>query len=102
MSVNQNQPLSEMTGSQRLVRVLIYSILIFFAVIFLIPVYMVLVTSVKSFDQVSLSTMWNFPTQITFEGFREAFSKLAPNLRNSVALVGPATAISAMLGSLNG
>jgi glucose/mannose transport system permease protein len=102
MSANQSQPLSKMTGSQLLVRVLIYSILIFFAIIFLIPVYMVVVTSVKSFDQVSLSTMWNFPTSVTLDGFREAFSKLAPNLMNSVALVLPATAISAMLGSLNG
>ena len=102
MSANQSQLASEMTGSQLLVRVLIYSILIFFAIIFLIPVYMVIVTSVKSFDQVSLSTMWNFPTSVTLDGFREAFSKLAPNLMNSVALVLPATAISAMLGSLNG
>jgi glucose/mannose transport system permease protein len=63
---------------------------------------MVLVTSVKSFDQVSLSTMWNFPTQVTMDGFREAFEKLSPNLMNSFALVGPATLISAMIGSLNG
>jgi glucose/mannose transport system permease protein len=103
MSANQTIVGSSEDSIQRmLVRMLIYAILIFFAIIFLIPVYMVLVTSVKSFDQVSLSTMWNFPTQVTLDGFREAFSKLAPNLRNSIALVGPATAISAILGSLNG
>lgn len=103
MSANRSQlAASEMTWQSQLGRGVIYFILILFAVIFLIPVYMVLVTSVKTFDQVSLSTMWNFPSQVTLDGFREAFSKLAPNLRNSLGLVGPATAISAMLGSLNG
>jgi glucose/mannose transport system permease protein len=63
---------------------------------------MVLVTSFKSLDQVSLSTMWNFPTQFTLDGFREAFDKLSPNLLNSLLLVIPATLISAVIGSLNG
>jgi glucose/mannose transport system permease protein len=82
--------------------VAIYAILIFFAILFLIPVYMVLVTSFKSFSQVSLSTMWNFPTEFTLEAFAEALNKLMPNLLNSFALVVPATAISAAIGSLNG
>ena len=93
---------AENDWTKLLLRGLIYFILILFAVLFLIPVYMVLVTSFKSFEQVSLSTMWHFPTEITLDGFREALSKLLPNLRNSAALVLPATAISAMLGSLNG
>jgi len=85
-----------------LVRIGIYALLIFFAVLFLLPVYMVLVTSFKSFDQVSLSTMWHLPTKISFEGFESALEKLSPNLMNSFALVIPATIISAMIGSLNG
>ena len=87
---------------RRLLRVVVYGLLIFFAILFLIPVYMVLVTSFKSFDQVSLSTMWNFPTEFTLEGFREAFDKLSPNLLNSLTLVIPATLLSAIIGSLNG
>jgi glucose/mannose transport system permease protein len=85
-----------------LVRVLIYGLLILFAILFLLPVYMVLVTSFKSFDQVSLSTMWNFPTEFTLDGFREAFDKLLPNLMNSIVLVVPGTVFSAIIGSLNG
>jgi glucose/mannose transport system permease protein len=88
--------------TRQAVRVAIYATLIFFAILFLIPVYMVLVTSIKSFDQVSLSTMWQFPTEFTLEGFAEALEKLAPNLLNSFLLVVPATAVSAMIGSLNG
>lgn len=85
-----------------LVRIAMYATLIFFAILFLIPVYMVLVTSFKSFSQVSLSTMWNFPTELTLDAFKEALDKLLPNLLNSFALVVPATVISAMIGSLNG
>lgn len=83
-------------------RVLIYAALIALSVLFLIPVYMVLVTSFKSLDQVSLSTMWEFPTAFTLDSFRDALEKLAPNLGVSLFLVVPGTAISAILGSLNG
>jgi glucose/mannose transport system permease protein len=87
---------------RQLVRAATYALLILFAILFLLPVYMVLVTAFKTFDQVSLSTMWNFPTEVTLAGFAEALDKLAPNLMNSFVLVVPATAISAIVGSLNG
>lgn len=90
------------TGSYLFRRGLVYFTLIFFAILFLVPVYMVLVTSFKSFSQVSLATMWNLPTEITLEGFQEAFSKLSPNLLNSFRLVLPATLLSAFIGSING
>lgn len=95
-------PLISRSTQRRMLRVVVYGLLIFFAILFLIPVYMVLVTSFKSFDQVSLSSMWNFPTRFTLEGFREAFDKLSPNLLNSLTLVIPATLLSAIIGSLNG
>lgn len=84
------------------VRILVYALLIIFAAMFLIPVYMVLVTSFKSIDQVNLTTMWAFPTNFTLDSFTRAFERLAPNFVNSVLLVVPATAISAILGSMNG
>lgn len=83
-------------------RVVIYAVLVIVAALFLLPVYMVLVTSFKSIDQVSLSTMWNFPTNFTIESFTRAFERLAPNFGTSVLLVVPATVLSAMLGSMNG
>jgi glucose/mannose transport system permease protein len=46
--------------------------------------------------------MWQLPSSISFEGFIEAFFKLAPNVLNSFYLVIPATLISAILGSMNG
>lgn len=86
----------------RVSRVLIYAALIIFAAAFLVPVYMVLVTSFKSIDQVSISTMWNLPTSFTLDSFQRALDRLLPSFINSLLLVVPATAISAALGSMNG
>jgi glucose/mannose transport system permease protein len=83
-------------------RIVIYTLLVIVAVIFLIPVYMVLVTSFKTLDQVNLQTMWNLPTNFTLDSFTGAFERLAPNFMNSLLLVVPATILSAVLGSLNG
>jgi glucose/mannose transport system permease protein len=96
------QPAAKHTLRRYFIRGWIYFLLILFAILFLVPVYMVLVTSFKTFDQVSLSTMWNFPTEFTLEGFREALEKLSPNLVNSILLVVPGTLISAFIGSING
>src|SRR6056297_3174534 len=79
-----------------------YAILILFASFFLIPLYVLLITSFKSFAEVSVDTMWNLPSDFSLGGFMEAYKKLAPNILNSFYLVIPATIISAMLGSLNG
>src|SRR5699024_9956648 len=83
-------------------KVIKYMILILFAVIFLMPVYVIIVTSLKPLDEVSLATMWSLPTAIDFSSYTEAFSKLAPNLMNSIYLVVPATLLSALLGAMNG
>ncbi len=94
--------IAPMNWERTLSRGLIYVVLLIFAAIFLLPVYMVLVTSFKSIDQVNISTMWTLPSAFTLESFKEAFSELAPGLSNSLVLVVPATVISAAMGSMNG
>nr|WP_211748494.1 carbohydrate ABC transporter permease [Paenibacillus sp. Marseille-Q4541] len=81
---------------------MIYLLLIFFAVLFLVPVYVVLVTSLKSLDAITLNQMWSLPKSIDLSGYKEAFTRLAPHLWNSMLLVIPATLLCALLGSLNG
>jgi len=83
-------------------RILIYGILIFFMIIFLIPAYMVVITSLKDPAQIDLQTAWNLPSPWFFQSFVEAWEKFKPNILNSVSLVVPATIISALMGSLNG
>ncbi len=84
------------------VRALIYAVLIGFAVFYLVPVYVLVNNGLKSFQEVSLSRMWALPSHATLDSFGHALEKLAPNLRNSLLLVVPATVLSSFLGSING
>lgn len=86
----------------RLSRVVIYAVMIAFAIFYLLPVYLLVVTSLKSFDQVSLSRMWSLPTSFSLESFRQAWSVLNLGFINSFKLLVPATVISCLLGSMNG
>jgi glucose/mannose transport system permease protein len=91
-------------------RVLIYAILIIAAAFYLLPVYVLVVTGMKSFQEVSLARMWDLPSGLHFDSFAKAwFGKssegirgLGENFMNSVYLAVPATLISAALGSMNG
>lgn len=81
---------------------LLYIPLIFIAIFYLLPMYVMLVTGFKTFDEVSLRTMWDLPQTLGLDNFIEAFNKLAPSLWNSINMVLPAAIISSVLGSLNG
>lgn len=85
-------------------RFFIYFLLIIFTIYFLLPVYVMLATGLKSFKDINIKDMWTFPAlgNMTLAGFFKAFTKLAPNLRNSFILAIPATIISSMIGSING
>ncbi len=91
-------------------RALTYLILLAAAVFFLLPVYILVVTSLKSYAEVRLATMWNLPGGFSLDSFREAWlgnpargtQGLSNNFWNSVKLALPGTVISSMLGSVNG
>jgi len=91
-----------MTTQKRFNRFLIYAALVILAAVFLVPAYTVVVTSLKSPDQINQNTVWNLPETWYPQSFFEAWEAFAPNLMNSFSLVIPATILSAMLGSLNG
>jgi glucose/mannose transport system permease protein len=80
----------------------LYVPLVLASVFYLIPMYIMLATGFKSFDEVSLRTMWDLPSGLSLDNFRAAWEALSPNVLNSFKFVVPASIISAMLGSLNG
>jgi glucose/mannose transport system permease protein len=82
--------------------IVVYVLLVLLAVFYLLPMFAIVVTSLKSFAEVSRSTLWELPKTPTLEAFGSAFETLAPAFFNSVLLVVPATLLSALLGSLNG
>ena len=79
-----------------------YAALLVFAVLFLMPVYVLLVTSFKGFADIDPSRAWNLPSLWTTESWRMAYEQLSPALANSFKLAIPATLLSTVLGSLNG
>jgi glucose/mannose transport system permease protein len=89
-------------------RIAIYSVLTVFALFYLLPVYVLIVTSLKSFEEASPYHMWEPPSSFSLESFQKAlfggfgFQGLAPNIKNSFIITVLATLGSAILGSLNG
>ncbi|GAB4577687.1 MAG: carbohydrate ABC transporter permease [Anaerolineales bacterium] len=91
-----------MTMRFRLTKHWLYLPLVFMTLFYLLPLYVMVVTGFKSFEEVDLKTMWNLPSGIHFDNYIEAFNALAPSLKNSFLMVIPATLLSSALGSLNG
>ena len=91
-------------------RVVLYLVLIGFALVYLMPIYVLLVTGLKSFAEVNLTDMWKLPAGLHFDSYikawsgsqAEGFRGLNVNFLNSVYLTVPATLLSAMWGSING
>jgi len=91
-------------------RVLLYTVLIAFALVYLMPVYVLIVTGLKSFAEVNLYRMWALPTGLHLDSYAKAwfgskaegFRGLNVNFMNSIYLTVPATILSAMWGSING
>lgn len=100
-------------------RLIIYAILISFSVFYLLPVYLILLTSFKQYVDIDLYRMWELPPLFNlpnctnpfifcFDSFYEAWFGspavigMGQAFINSVAMAVPATVISTILGSLNG
>jgi glucose/mannose transport system permease protein len=83
-------------------RIVLYVILVLFALLFLVPVYVAIVTSLKGTQEVATGGIWDLPISPTFDNFSNAFETLSRGLGNSVFLTLPGVVISAVLGSMNG
>jgi glucose/mannose transport system permease protein len=83
-----------------------YALLAVAVALVLLPLYVLIVTSVKGASEIDPGHAWSLPHLWTLDGWREAWNGeqygLLPYLKNSFKLVIPATLISCMLGSLNG
>jgi glucose/mannose transport system permease protein len=91
-----------MTGARFWTRGAIYLVLVVFSAFYLMPFYVMIITSLKPYADVNVTRMWELPRGIYFEGIIEAWRAVAPNFRNSMMITIPAALISAVLGSMNG
>ncbi|MFP4136142.1 MAG: carbohydrate ABC transporter permease [Candidatus Acetothermia bacterium] len=83
-------------------KIVIYTSLVLFALIYLMPIYMTVITALKHPANISLSTAWQPPGDINWGSFAAAYENLGPNFMNSLYLAVSATIISSVIGSLNG
>jgi glucose/mannose transport system permease protein len=86
-----------------IIHTIFYIILIALSIFYLLPIYLMLLTGLKPFNQVDLKTMWNLPTTgLHIANFIAGYKQLAPNINNSLTMVIPEAILSSLLGSLNG
>jgi glucose/mannose transport system permease protein len=93
------------------VRLVIYGLLTLFAVVYLLPLFVMLTTSFKTLDEIRDGNMLALPYAPTVEPWLAAWGTTCVGLScngikgyfaNSLLMVVPAVAISTMLGALNG
>lgn len=78
------------------------AVLVVLAAFFLLPMYVLLVTGFKPFEEATAAQAWQLPRAWSPEGWTTAWTELAPGLWNSVRMVVPSAVIAAVLGSVNG
>lgn len=92
-------------------RVALYCVLLVFCLFYLLPLYVMLVNSVKPLAEIRGGNMLSLPLEFTLAPWLSAWSTaqigvepsgLRPYFLNSVAMVVPAVILSTMLGAING
>ena len=72
------------------------------AVLFLLPVYVLVVTSLKNPAEATVADMWRLPTTFSLDSFAAVWPKLRSGFVNSTVVAIPASILSSVLGSANG
>ena len=102
---------SQSAGSHALGRVIIYALLALFAVYYLMPLFVMVITSLKTLDEIRAGNLLSLPASISWEAWVKAWgsactgvdcSGLKGNFLNSVRFVVPAVMISTLIGAFNG
>jgi glucose/mannose transport system permease protein len=92
-------------------RIFIYGVLILFAAYFLIPLIVMVFTSVKTMNDIRTGYLISLPREITFEAWGAAWNSACIGVScngikgffwNSVKMVVPAVTISTLMGAANG
>lgn len=98
-------------GQGRALRTLIYTTLLVFALMYLLPLFVMLVTSFKSLEEIRQGNMLALPQVWTIEPWLSAWGSACIGLTceglkgyflNSVMMVVPAVLISTLIGAING
>ncbi|APX22992.1 MAG: carbohydrate ABC transporter permease [Rhodobacteraceae bacterium] len=102
---------SERTWGRTALRFGLFVLLGLFALFYLMPLFVMLTTSLKSLEEIRTGSLIALPREVTFEPWKTAWSGactgiqcegLRPFFWNSVMLAVPSVLISTLLGAMNG
>jgi glucose/mannose transport system permease protein len=106
------EPYRTQTAGSRLIgRTVIYTLLVLFALYYLMPLFVMLTTSLKTLDDIRSGNLVALPREISFDAWGKAWGTactgvfcggLKGNFMNSVNFVVPAVIISTLVGAFNG
>ena len=94
-----------------ILRILLYFFLSVFVLYYLLPLFVMITTSLKSLEEIRTGSLIALPRDITFEAWGTAWSSactgiqcegLKPYFWNSIFIAIPAVFISTLIGALNG
>ncbi|MDG1171046.1 MAG: carbohydrate ABC transporter permease [Sulfitobacter sp.] len=89
----------------------LYIMLGVFALFYLMPLFVMVMTSIKSLDEIRTGDLISLPREVTFDAWRTAWSGactgiqcegMKPYFWNSVLIAIPAVFISTLVGAMNG
>ncbi|MDB1125971.1 carbohydrate ABC transporter permease [Vibrio algarum] len=92
-------------------RVFIYTVLIFFCIVYLMPLFVMVTTSLKTLPDIKAGNLLSLPTEWVFDAWTKAWSTACTGVKcegvqgyfwNSFQMVIPAVALSTLLGAFNG
>jgi len=92
-------------------RWLLYAVLALFAIYYMLPLFVMVTTSLKSLEEIRTGSLISLPRDVTFQAWITAWSGacsgikcegLRPYFWNSVIMAVPAVFISTFIGALNG
>ena len=92
-------------------RWLLYLLLCTFALYYMMPLFVMITTSLKNLEEIRTSSLMSLPREVTFAAWSTAWSSacagiqcegLRPFFWNSVLLAVPAVIISTIIGAING
>ncbi|PTW62593.1 carbohydrate ABC transporter membrane protein 2 (CUT1 family) [Breoghania corrubedonensis] len=98
-------------AGQRFLRYLLYALLVLFCLYYLVPLYVMLTTSLKTVGEIRTGSLMALPDAPTLGAWSKAWDTacvgvrcdgLKPYFWNSVVMVVPAVLLSTLLGALNG
>ena len=94
-----------------IMRSILFILLGIFAIYYLMPLFVMITTSLKTLEEIRTGSLIDLPREITFDAWKTAWSSactgiqcegLKPFFWNSVLLAVPAVIISTLIGALNG